>query len=422
MEHLDIFYRVFHEDLHPLTNHKSKEYYTTTIKQFIPNEALNHIEKDLTDVKFQFYKLLLANTQKKIKRELHEKVFLSVIKKEEIQTLVQNHQSLLINYCQIIENNYLSEEDELSKFQLSTDRTDIDIFKLVYQTLDNLLEYLEQLFSEYLNHTLPISYQQKLWFVYKNKKLAEIIIKNISLCEIPKEAKNIINAPLIQIRDNTMVALSYQQRSYLVMYIKVMKKLLKKESRPSIEMLYKVLISLEFNTFKIFFFLVSHFESRVADASSMQRLTKLYCCQKDILTVSITSPYKYNPNLPSLKEQLLIWIKEEINFVKNKEELSPILSGNVSQPIGRSQKKLIHISVPELSLITRLLVEVKIFKGSKRAIFQFLSETFTTKKAATISPESLSNRYYSVTDTTKKTVTGILQKMLYQLEHMEGDY
>ncbi len=179
MESIDIFFRIFHEDLNPLTNQKTKEYFQNQLTEQNNEENSSEYIEELSykELKFFYYKALLSDSKKRIKRELHEKVFLSNCNGVEIQEIVRKHQALLLNYCRIIDDTYFSFEKDLLKFQISEEKDDIDIFKLVYDALDNTLDYLEQIFYKYLDHSLSVSYQQKLWFVLKNKKLA--------LCKYP---------------------------------------------------------------------------------------------------------------------------------------------------------------------------------------------------------------------------------------------
>ncbi|WP_378181992.1 hypothetical protein [Aquimarina sp. SS2-1] len=422
MESLDILYRLFHEDLHPLTNQQTREYYHTTIENLVQDggqKILTSSKEDIRSVRFQFYKLLLSDTQKKIQRELHQRVFLNYSEKEQIKSIVQNYQGLVLNYGQIIENNYLSRENELSKFHISPDMNDSDIFKLIYQTLDNILDYLEQIFYEYLDYSLPVSHQQKLWFIYKNKRLADIIITKLHKTDISKEFCEMIIAPLLRIRNNELPILSYENKAYLITYLKVFKKLLTKTPKPSFETICKVLISLEFNTFNIFFFIENHFRSQLENLNSRNELLQLYLLKRNVVTISITSTQRYNSNLPSLKEQLLIWLDEEIKLLKtNLKFSSDTEEENLKSSINQ-EKKMIELTVSELSLIARLMYESDILKGSKKNFFHFLSDSFKTKKSNTISVESLSNRYYSINKATFRSVDGILRIMLYKLENLK---
>ncbi|MEW7280686.1 hypothetical protein ABW636_19015 [Aquimarina sp. 2201CG1-2-11] len=62
MEHMNIFYRVFHEDLQPLANQRSKEFYIDYFRSidndtFICQDNMVDIESmDYTGLKYAYYK------------------------------------------------------------------------------------------------------------------------------------------------------------------------------------------------------------------------------------------------------------------------------------------------------------------------------------------------------------------------------
>ena len=416
MESIDVFYRIFHEDLNPLTSQKSKEYYCTTINSLLGKENVLDINEDFIKLRFQFYTKLLENTAQQVKRELHRNVYVLHLEEEKVLTMVRNHQSLLLTYCRMVERNYLSSEDDLLKFQVSSEASVTDIFKVVYHTMDNLLDYLDQFFYKYLDHSLPVSHQKRLWFIYTHKKLAEIIISKLMACNIPEEAKMVIIGPLVSVRDNMLTTLTYRQKLYMGTFIKVLKKLLKKQPNPSLESLFKILISLEYNTFNLFFYIERHFKKELDGRTPREQLLQLYLLKKSVVTVSVTSTEKYNPELPSLKERLLVWLEEEIKLTKRKYELAK--SETISSPLV-AKKKHLDVSISELSLITRLLFESELLTGSKKRVFEFLSSSFTTKTTKDISVESLSSRYYSVNNGTIDAVSKMLRDMLYRLDHLE---
>ena len=191
-----------------------------------------------------------------------------------------------------------------------------------------------------------------------------------------------------------------------------------------IEELYAVLISLEFNTFKIFFSLRDDYiVKKVKKASSSQKKIEVFhTFLKEIKTTMVTSPIKYNPNLPSLKEQLIIWIDEEIvSLQRTMQSSSPTLSKEIVSDYAQNTKRILKLSVSEISLITRLLYEQGTLEGPKKAFFKFLSNTFSTHKTKVISQESLSNRYYSIPDSTKISVKRMLRGMLLKLDKIQSE-
>ena len=419
MESIDIFYRIFHEDLNPLTNQKSKEFYINYLNP--QDENINIRDYSQQELKFLYYKLLLLNTQKKVKRELHEKVYVSGASSIETQDLVQKYQSLLLTYSRMIEDNYLPFGKLLSKFQLSDKRDDTDIFRMIYDCIDGLLNYLEELFYKYLDQSLSIPYQQKLWFVLKKKKLASILLGEINKLSIPEDFKRIIVEPFDLVIKNQIVYLTYEGREYLFTYFKVFKNLFKKDPTPSLEMISNILISLDYNKFGIFFFLIQQFKDIIQEnESNKEKFLALYRLEKQITTITVTSNIKYNTNLPSLKEQLQFWIKEEIKHLEKESKVSiSVIDENVISDSVNQKKKMVHMSVSELSIFIRVLYESGVLKESRKAFFEFISETFRTKKAESISTESIKNRYYAVSENTRLSVEGKLKKMLIAVQNIE---
>lgn len=76
MEHMNVFHRIFHEDLHPFTNQRSREYY---LDQCSKNSYYtNYLELDNLsnqELKFCYYQKVLNHALKEIKRGLHKKLF-----------------------------------------------------------------------------------------------------------------------------------------------------------------------------------------------------------------------------------------------------------------------------------------------------------------------------------------------------------
>ena len=182
------------------------------------------------------------------------------------------------------------------------------------------------------------------------------------------------------------------------------------------EKIYDILISLNFNSFKVFFFLTQEIKDVTNTCNTLEEKLNTYRKYlKKIKTTAETTSYKLNMQLPSLKKSVLSWIVEEIVFCEQQ-----ILHERSLQKNNR-EKKLLKISVPEVSLVSRLLYDSKLVNGSKKDFFAFLSNTFRTEKSALISSESLSNNYYSISESSKRSVKKMLKSMLLQLDQMEGE-
>ncbi|WP_299432045.1 hypothetical protein [uncultured Aquimarina sp.] len=418
MEPMDIFYQILHEDLNPLTSQSTQNLKLQYSKKPLNNEI---IKRENTN-QYTYYDSLLSDTLKKVKRDIHNKVFQSINDPASIASIIQNHQILILNYGKIIEQNYLP-DDKNEKYQISEEKSVTDIFKLTYQTLDSILNYLEVSFYKYLEPSLEIPYQRRLWYVHQKKERCRLLIAMLNALDIPIQLKEIICDPLYKIIDNNLSGFTYEEKEYYDVYIKVLFKLVSKDSIV-VEEVYAVLMSLEFNTFKIFFYLRDEYISKRIKRTygAQKKIGVLHQFLKDIKTTTVTSATKYNPNLPSLKEQLLIWIGEEINALQRTMESSSIeLVKEKEETYKQNTKKVLKLSVSEISLITRLLYEQGMLEGSKKKFFEFLSNTFKTHKTKVISPESLSNRYYSIPESTKTSVRKMLRSMLLKLDTIQSE-
>lgn len=422
MEPMDIFYQILHEDLNPLTSQTTQKFNSPNSKNQKPNHELTKEENNSKEKeRYSFYENLLSDTLKKVKRDIHNKVFRCIDDPSSINSIIQNHQILLLNYCKVIEQTYLP-DDKNEKYQISEDKSITDIFKLVYQTLDTILDYLEAFFYKYLEHSLEMPYQRKLWFAYNQKSRCTELSLLIEKSNISTELKHLISAPLKSISKNELVKLTYSQKSYYLLYIKVLRKLFLK-GNPNISEIYALMISLDFNTFHIFSYISKRAKKRVNGVSSIhKKLVILFGYLKELKAIAITSNQRFNPELPSLKEQLLVKTTEEILFYQKVIDRKPqVKVQNDNNEIYSNQKKLLKISVSEISLITRLLYEQGLLDGSKKTFFEFISNNFKTSKRDIISPESLSNRYYSIPESAKISVRKMLRAILRQLNSIQSE-
>ncbi len=430
MEPMNVFYRIFHEDLHPLTNQKTKLEYLDYVKNKSSNggyinddlKSLKTQECNKQKLKYSYYEYILIDVLKQIKRDLHQKMFLYIDSNNSIEGVIQNYQIFLLNYMKIIEENYLPKKYSSPIFQISKEKSDTDIFKIIYKTLDAILIYLEQTFMKYMDRSIEIPYQQHLWFISQHKDTVIKLQQKINTLDLSDIVKKAICKPLVQIEQNEFTRLTYQTREYYQIFIKVLSHLLKNEQLPSKEKVYSVLISLNYNTFEIFFFLTAIIKDKVKSASGSQEKVQIFQKYlKEVKTTTVTAIYSHKPELPALKEQLILWLEEELLFYNHKLEFEEVHSYATSQTGKASIKKMLKISVPEVSLFTKLLYDSQLVDGSKKELFSFLSATFRTQKTTLISPESLSNNYYSVSEGSKRSVKKMLTKMLLQLDQMIGE-
>lgn len=113
---------------------------------------------------------------------------------------------------------------------------------------------------------------------------------------------------------------------------------------------------------------------------------------------------RYDVKLPSIKEQIINWIEEEIQYLQKKISLKTSQTDSIT--ITENKIKFLTIfSVAQLSYFFGLLVKVGIIKhGNQRDIFRFIAENFKTNTTDKISADSINSKYYNVEAAAKNTV------------------
>jgi len=94
MEPMDIFYQILHEDLNPSTSQTTKNLNVEYSKnQGETNEVKEEKTiKKISQEKYLFYENLLADTLKKVKRDIHDKVFGCLNDSDSIRSIIQNQE------------------------------------------------------------------------------------------------------------------------------------------------------------------------------------------------------------------------------------------------------------------------------------------------------------------------------------------
>ncbi len=424
MEHMNIFHRIFHGNLHPLANQKTKEDYIAYFNNQKTDELAKYgLEKqkqdniDIYSLKYFYYESLLIDSLHRIKWDLHKKLFSFDQDDGNIENLIRNYQTFVLNYMRVVKQNYLIGKNKCSIFQISKDKSDIDIFKMIFNVLDEILVYLEQTFIRYIDHSLNLSYHQRLWFVHQNKEKVQILKKKIQKLQVTEMVKQEVCSILSKIEDNKLSSLTYESQNYYTALVNILSHLFKEFKEPSKEQLYSALISSDFNTFKVFFFITRDVNNNIKESyTNEEKLNGYKQYLKKLKTTTIAISYRLNPNLPSLRDQLMNWVNEEVIFCEHLIETEKAMSNAHAY-----KRKLLKLSVPEVSLFTKLLYESKLVDGPKTKLFSFVSNNFSTEKSKQISTESLSNNYYSVNESSKKSVRKLLKGMLFQLDQMKGE-
>jgi len=127
-----------------------------------------------------------------------------------------------------------------------------------------------------------------------------------------------------------------------------------------------------------------------------------------------TTPVGYHPLAKCVSKTMLSLFKFELHGLKRQGN-TPQLNGQIHA--GEFSRIETTLSVPQLALLARLLIDVNIIKtGNQGALLKQLAAIFSARGTAAVSPKSLRVNYYEPAFPAKNIVKDHLFAMLNQLK------
>lgn len=177
--------------------------------------------------------------------------------------------------------------------------------------------------------------------------------------------------------------------------------------------LIRVLFHCNFNEERFYAYMVRYITWSVDQNSSLnQKLEELAFFLKFSNQESSWSTLSFNHLHAPINFQIADWIAQEIQYLKHKQQLSPMSIG--SEDVMPSEFKLnFDLSVASLAFLFRAFIETGIIQNENTSeLIRFLTKYAKTKRSGSISYESLRIKYYSVEDGTKDAVQKALRSVL----------
>ena len=126
-------------------------------------------------------------------------------------------------------------------------------------------------------------------------------------------------------------------------------------------------------------------------------------------------------DLPNLKTHLCEWIHEEIKHLEAELEMNSKIGASTTKEAlpSKTAKLQTNFSVPEISLLLRLFHETGGVKPHTiSAITKWASNCLESKKAQSISSDSLRAKYYDPSSTARQQMQKYLQEMLDSIKEI----
>lgn len=404
---LNLYLRIIYGDLRPSINHGSEWY-----RKHLEKHYSSYIEKENfkdEEAKFYYYKFLLSSETKSIKNNLHEVAY-SLGSRKKISVYIGNHQQALKYFAQQI-NERLAREGEEEMSTNFSQYPDAAIYLLFYQNIRTLYVYLENSFSEYIDFSIHSPFQNRDHLSPQQKIHIITIYEILNQRVVDNELLKIIKGPLEQCMNdrNDWPSKTYLDRLYLKKLIERLYEQLNNrgEGADLDKLLLEVLYELNFNSIAFLNYIISNIQKELEEHENEQ-LPILYRYLKIYNQLQLINDHTYRQDVPPIKNHVINWLKEEIDFLNKSKELK----ATEEAVIVPTTKVTINMSVAELAYFLKVMMELQIITTDKPSIlFKIVCNNFITEKTKSISEKSIKNKYYNIEDSTKQALIETIQKM-----------
>lgn len=345
----------------------------------------------------------LKNENDKIKKANKERIY-NLNSKAKIEQYIHQKQYALENLAQnLIKEINPRNYKHLYQFSDNFDKT--DCLKITYVFLEKLHRFIEKEYKNYLNVESHIPYRSIFLKEVEITKKINTIKSTLLKSDINDQLLKLVYEPLLKIGTlNIKEKLTYYDFNYCSEFILEIHKLIE-NNKIAEEALIDCLFYLNFNSLQFFKFLtdtilkdLESLENNVLKIDSLYRSLKCYN-QKQRRNAT-----KYRANLPSVQDQIINWIEEEIAYLNRSVNLETNQFKTVPEKEVKT-KFLSALSVAQLSCFFGLLLETEIIKHKNQTdVLKFIAHNFKTSNTENISVDSLKAKYYNVESGTKKAI------------------
>lgn len=368
------------------------------------------------ELRFAFYLSFLEECTLSTKQKLTDTIC-QLASDKKARKYVQNHQNILVGLCRSV-TAQLGEEDRQHIYCASDELNTSDIYKLIFQSLEDITAHLEQHFTRYLDVRAYVPYRSRVVTFGQMVKKFTAVQQVLQQSSVSSELLATLEKPFERIENLKTEQTTYAELLYLKKFIQELGCLVERDSVNDYRVA-ETLFRINFNRPAFLAWLMSQLDHFVQVATSVHdKLEVLYHYSKLSKQVSFATKQAYQPELPNLDRQIRQYIDEDIE--RYQQQLAVVdtttevasFSPETSELSGADRIST-PLTVVQLAHLLCLLFEVKVFpKGKKKTVFGWFARMVATPRVGQLSTKSLYDRQYEADDATRQTVQELLQQMM----------
>ena len=383
------------------------------------------------EVRYYHYQSLLSIQVARIQQAMVQTIHRTPSAKKTAK-YVQDHQQALLTYTNEV-LKYLDEEHP-GVYTLSGGYTLPDVYKLIFMNLEELIGFVEQQFTQYLDTTAPVPYRHRVVQaaqLLQTLSSVEPVLSRWSASEdwAASGLLSVLQELFNRIRQLPTDPANYLQLRYYQKLLQGLETWVGQEDA-SEESLLTLLFHLNFNSTGLLHWFISTLQTKLTEKEVVaDRLSLLYYYRKFCKQLSVQQQYAYRQGYPSVEERVLSWINEEITYWQQQpvtSESAPTADTDEQQsadstPLGKHRNKIkTNLSVPQISLLLRMFLDprVNIFpKQNQNNIYCQISRVLQSTRQEDVSEKSLRDRYYKAD---QHSVAVLKEKVIAMLNYLNG--
>ncbi len=342
------------------------------------------------------------NANSLIKESLNKKFF-SLKKEQEIELFIHRKQYALQNLSNAL-ITVINPNSPQDIYTFSADYTKIDCLKIIFLYLEKLLVFIEKEYHTYLNVNNKVPYRSILVKELEIENKLNFVKSRLGDCNLNDELFKLAYQPLLKIATiKQQENITYNEFYYCIDYLNELYIHFQKMKKGITESMIKDwLFELNFNSLDFFDYQIEEITKNLESMDSdIEKTDWLFHLLKKFNQSRDENFRKFNQKIPPIKNQLISWVEEEIEYFSRKKKLG--INNNANTYNTEAKVKIqTNLSVAQLTYFFKLLMIVKIIiHKNNTEIFRFIADNFITKSSTQISADSVKNNFYN-TDTNSK--------------------
>ncbi len=288
-----------------------------------------------------------------------------------------------------------------------------DLQAEVNTALVELLIDIERNFPHHLDPEAELCLLHRQQLAQQCKEMVRVFTETFAKSTIAEK----LQAAIVNIFQELISArtISYRQRKFVSACISELNNLLANTPEQTHEeALSKFLVGMDCNTEAAFDFWRTWIRKQVnATELKVEKCDQLTSFQREIQFILVKPTASYCTHSVPLRDQLLTFIAEELSYLERSFGQKDKITTHTMPDNFRVRTEL---SVSQLACFVKTLVDTRIIVNPNVSeLLRFFAQTIESKRAETISFDSLRAKYYNIESGTKEALRQTLQSLVKNL-------